>query len=104
MKQQSKSFASNLKKSLIDFFKGAAIKAALKALLGSATAGGIKGWIIKYVVTELFEEVAEPLIKLSIRKGLLVHDKIEGKIKIKKINKAKDENDADTYWDTISDI
>ena len=102
--QQSKPFWKRIRDVLLEQLKGAAVKAALKKLLGSATMGGFQAWVIKFIVTELFEEVAEPLIKLTFRKGMLIYDKADGRMKLKKIRKSKDENDADTYWDTISDI
>ena len=94
----------DFQKNLIAFLKGSAVKLAIKKILGTAAMGGIKGWIIKITVTELFEEVAEPLIKLALRKGFLVYDKIDGSIKIKKLEKAKAENNETAYNSTIDDI
>lgn len=94
----------DFQKNLIAFLKGSAVKLAIKKILGTAAVGGIKGWIIKIIVTELFEEVAEPLIKLALRKGFLVYDKIDGSIKIKKLKKAKAENNETSYNSTIDDI
>ena len=94
----------DFQKNLIAFLKGSAVKLAIKKILGTAAVGGIKGWIIKIIVTELFEEVAEPLIKLALRKGFLAYDKIDGSIKIKKLEKAKAENNETSYNSTIDDI
>ena len=94
----------DFQKNLIAFLKGSAVKLAIKKILGTAAMGGIKGWIIKIIVTELFEEVAEPLIKLALRKGFLAYDKIDGSIKIKKLEKAKAENNETSYNSTIDDI
>lgn len=74
------------KPALVKFLKDKAIKTALKKLLGNAMAGGIKGWIVKYVVTELYDEVAKPIIqgafeylgyKYEVRNGEHVLRKIE---------------------------
>ncbi len=92
---------SSFKKPLIDFLKGSAVKLALKKILGSAVAGGPLAWVISYVVTELFEEVAEPLILAGINRIGYTYDKIEGKVLIKNLNEA--ENEAD-YDSTIDDI
>lgn len=92
------------KKYLIDFLKGSAIKFALRKILGSAVMGGFKAWLVKFVVTELFEHVAQPIILLSLRKGLLFYDKQKGKIQVKKIAKAKEEGDEQTYDSTIDDV
>jgi hypothetical protein len=94
----------DFQKALINFLKGSAVKLAIKKILGTAAVGGIKGWLIKIIVTELFEEIAEPLIKLALRKGLLVYDKIDGNIKIKRLEKAKEENNETNYNSTIDDI
>jgi hypothetical protein len=96
----------DLQKALIDFLKGSAVKFAVKKLLGSSVGmiAGVKGWLIKYAITELFEEVAEPLINLAIRKGLLAYDKVDGKIKLKRLEKAKEENNEANYNTTIDDI
>jgi hypothetical protein len=92
------------KKALIEFLKGSAVKLALKKILGTAAMGGVKGWLIKLIVTELFEEIAEPVIKYLIRKGALAYDKAEGKIKIKKLERAKEANNEADYNSTIDDI
>jgi hypothetical protein len=94
----------NLKIQLIKFLKGEFLKLALKKILGSAAAGGFKAWLVKYIATELFEEVAEPLIKWQIRKGMLAVDKINGSIKVKKYEKAKEAGDESTYTDVIGSV
>ena len=45
---------------IIEQLKGAAVKAVLKKFLVS---GGIKGWLISFIVEEAFEEFAEHLLK-----------------------------------------
>ena len=51
------------KPALIKFLKQKAVKLTLKKVLGNALAGGVKGWLVKYIVTELFDEVAKPIIQ-----------------------------------------
>ena len=92
------------KKYLIDFLKGSAIKAALRKILGSALMGGFKAWLVKFAVTELFEQLVQPIILLSIRKGLLFYDKTKGKIRVKKIKKAKEEGNEQDYDTGIDDV
>ena len=89
---------------LINFLRDAIVKLALKKLLGNVMAGGFKAWIIKYIALELFDEVLEPLLRLAIRKGMLGVDKIDGAIKVKKITRAKYEDDEATYRNTIGDV
>ena len=93
-----------IKTYIINFLKSEAIKLALKKLLGSPLAGGFKAWVIKLIITELFEEVAEPVIRLVIRKGQLVVDKTSGKIKVKRIERAKNEGDEDAYTSNIGSV
>ena len=93
-----------IKVALIEQLKGAAVKAALKKLLGSAVMGGPKAWVIKYVVTELFEEIGEPLIKAAFVKMGYLYDRVEGKIIVKKIQDAREDNDADAYDSATDDI
>ena len=93
-----------LKKTLIEQLKGAGVKLALKKLLGSAAMGGFKAWVIKYVVTELFEEIAEPLIKFALQKVGYAWDRHEGKVIIKKINEARENNDAGAYDNATDDV
>lgn len=65
---------------------------------------GPLGWATNMVLAKLWDVFAGKAIRWAMRKGALVVDIRTGKIRIKKINKAKDESDNDTYWDTISDI
>lgn len=104
MEDKKEKRLETFKKALIDFLKGSAVKLALKKILGTAAMGGVKGWLIKLIVTELFEEIAEPVIKYLIRKGALAYDKAEGKIKIKKLERAKEANNESDYNSTIDDI
>lgn len=92
------------KEALINFLKGAAVKAALKKILGSAAVGGFRAWLIRYIVIELFEEVAQPLIEFLLRKGALVYDKTEGKIRLKKLEMAKVENNETDYNTSVDNL
>ena len=89
---------------LYNYLKGAAVKAALLKFLGSAVAGGWKAWVIKFLVKEAMEEVIIPLLNYMQREALFGYDIINGKLKVKRIDKAKEEGDEETYWDTIGSI
>lgn len=93
-----------LKKTLIEQLKGAAVKAALKKLLGSAVAGGPKAWIISFITKELYDEFAEPLIIYALGKVGYVYSKVEGRILIKRLEEARENNDADAYNDAADDV
>lgn len=86
---------------LIPFLKGQAVKAALKKILGSAVMGGFQGWLVKYVVTELYEEIGEPIIKMALNHMGYLYDRQKGKVLIKRLNNAEDENTYNTISDDI---
>lgn len=88
----------------VEHFKKEWVKIALKKVLDSAVAGGIRGWIIKFIAEYMFEKIAQPVIEVALRKGFLIYDKSAGKIKIKKINQAKEDGNEDDYLDHISSV
>lgn len=93
-----------MKAAILRILKSEFIKLALKKVLGNSLAGGFKAWLIKFIAKELYEEVAEPLIKYAIRKGMLGYDKVEGAIKVRKYEKAKEDHNEDGYTTTISNV
>lgn len=93
-----------IKKIIIEQLKGAAVKAALKKLLGSAVMGGPKAWIIKFIVTELFEEIGEPIIKAGFTFMGYQYARIEGKIIVKKLEQAREDNNAENYDNASDDV
>ena len=95
---------NSLKDALINFLKGQAVKLALKKFLGSAVAGGFKAWLVKFIVKELYDEIAEPLIKMGINHVGYIYDKQKGKIQVKLIERAKDENNHEDYRNTVNDV
>lgn len=78
---------------LIDFLKGKAVRFALKKLLGSVAAGGIRGFIIKYIVTHFIDEVIA-VIEVTV-------DYIEINRKAKASINEKDRNAA---TDNLNDL
>lgn len=65
--------------------------------------GPIK-WITEKFIEYIWDKSGDKAVRFVLRKGWLIYDVADGHFKIKKVNKAKDENDDSTYWDTISDI
>ena len=74
---------SQFKKQLFKILESAALKAVLKKLVISS--GGLKAWIISFLVSELFDEILIPLMNLSIRKGELYYDMQKGKVQIRSV-------------------
>lgn len=82
-----------LKTALISWLKSKAVTMALKKILGSAMAGGFKGWLVKYIVTELFEELAEPVIKYAFRKVGYIYEVKKGEHILRRIENAENRDD-----------
>jgi len=80
------------------------IKTALINFVKSGPLLGFRTWLVKLIITEFFEEIAEPLIRLSLRRLEYSYKKVEGKIIIKKIEKAKNENNQNDYDHSVDDI
>tara|TARA_R110000787_G_scaffold5686_6_gene20541 strand:- start:5419 stop:5718 length:300 start_codon:yes stop_codon:yes gene_type:complete len=84
---------------LIKFLRDKAVKQILKAVLGSVKAGGIKVWIIKYIATELFDEVAKPFMQYVFRRAGYTYDVKKGEHVLKRIEDAKD---IDAWSDAVN--
>lgn len=67
-------------------------------------ATGPWGWVLNIVLSAVWNLVGDKMVRWAVRKGGLVLDKTQGKIRINKINKAKQDEDIDEYVDTISNI
>lgn len=93
-----------IKELIIAQLKGAAFKAALKKLLGTAAGGGIKAWIVKKVLTEFSDEIGEPIVRGMLNNVGYAYDKINGHVIIKRIKKAEDENNGGDYDSAVDDI
>lgn len=81
--------------------KTKAVEIALAKIVG-ATAG-FRAWLVKWVTEYFFDTLAEPIVRLAMRKGQLVIDKSKGKIVFLKAKKAKQDGNKDDYLDSISD-
>lgn len=93
-----------LKSVLIEQLKGKAVKVALKAFLKSGAGAGIKAWLIKFVVEELIEEVGIPIINALQVETLYSYDRMTGKVMAKKLNRSREDGDAQNYNDAADDI
>lgn len=89
-----------IKSSLIRFLKTKAVKAALKKILGSAVAGGPYAWIVTYIVSELYDEVAKPIIQAAFEKLGYAYEVKKGEIVLRRIENAE----TNTEWrDSVRD-
>lgn len=92
------------KKAVIEHLKGAAVKAALKSLLGASYMIGFKAWLVKFIVTELFEEIGEPLIKAGFIRMGYYYDRVNGNIIVKRIHEAREDENEQEYNNAIDDL
>jgi len=93
-----------IKNVVVSLLKNKIMKVSLAKLATYTIVGPIKAWLLTFVIEELFEHLVEPLLKemgYSIEYKI---DQVSGKKKLDKIEKAKSENDIDTYVNTIADI
>ena len=99
-----KEFITKIFNVMIELLKEKAVKLALKKILGNALAGGFKGYVIKWITVDIFEEFALPFALFLKRRGFLVADRATGEIIIKKVDRAKVEKDEAAYLDSISNV
>ena len=92
-----KKFLQILKSWTIRILKDKFLKFVLLKVVGSAAAGGPVAWVIKYIATEVFDEIGKPFIQAFFRELGYGVDKIDGAIKVEKLEKAKEENDQEAY-------
>ena len=86
-------FLKALKLILVDFLKKELVKQALIDLVKSEAFLGVRTWVVKTIVTHLFDEVAKPIIDLSFRKLGYVVEVKKNEILLKKIQNSADVND-----------
>ncbi|GEM_PF-4613603 len=101
LKKKIALFWAVLKPKIVPWLKSQVVTQAIKKILGTKLAVGFKGWLIKYIIENLFDEVAKPMIEAIIRKGELIYDNKKGEIQIKRLKNAKDVDDYNTI---IGDI
>jgi len=104
MKNRKESFFSKLitalKPAVINFLRTKVVKLALKKIVGSAVAGGIYGWIITYIVEELYDEIAKPIIQMAFRQMGYLYEVKKGEHILKRIENA---DDFDEWHDAVND-
>jgi hypothetical protein len=93
-----------IKVAVVEFLRGQAVKLALKKLLGSAAMGGFKGWLIKLIVTELYDEIGEPVINRILNAAGYQFNRLEGKGMVRKIKGARNANDEEAYNDSVDTV
>jgi hypothetical protein len=105
MSKKIKSY-QKLRDAIIPIIKEYAVKWGVTTALTAigVSVGGIYSWVATILAKILFDFIMEPLLQWSIRKGFLLYDTVDGQIKVKKLHKAKDENNQDDYDSTLDDI
>jgi hypothetical protein len=105
MMQFFKSLLLAMEPYLLKFLQTAVVKAAVKFFFQNAVPGGLKLKVIKYAAKNLlFDKALLPGVQKVFRELGYSFDVGDGIIQIKRLKKASDNNDQDSYDDTIDDI
>lgn len=91
-----------LKNFILNLLRSTAVQAVLLNVIGATV--GLKAKIATFVVEHLFDYIVEPVVELAIRKGLLIYDKAEGKILVKKLKEASEEGNVTSWNDTVDKL
>ena len=73
------------------------------AIFGRLLAGW-EGYLFSFITSKVVWPYAEKILNRLAVEGAFIYDKIEGKIIVRKIEKARQENDSEAYDDIISNI
>jgi hypothetical protein len=98
---KKKKIISALKQFLLDQLKGAFVKTSIKLFLNSGAGLGFKAWVIKFVATELYEEIGEPVAKAAMLQVGYLYDRHEGRVIVQKFKEAEN---GQAYDDAVDDI
>ena len=79
-------------------------KFLVEKVLNIAIKGGLQGFVISLIVGKFSEEVAEPVMKLGLRKVGLGINTGKGYVQVYKLNKARDNNDSQAIDDAVDAI
>ena len=90
------------KTEFISFIKGRAFKLVLVKLLKSQFMGGIRGWIVRLILEDLWDEIALPVLQKGLRFLGYVYRRKNGEHLVEKLDEAEQGGNQDEY-DSISD-
>lgn len=88
---------------IVTTLKKKAVKTIMLKIFGRVV-GGPVGYLVTLLVEKIFEHGIEPLVNELILRDLLLYDRKKGKVLVRKIQKAKDENNESNYRDLISGV
>lgn len=82
------------KEAILAFLKEKLVKLALKKIFGTALkAASFKVWLVTFILTHLYEDLGEPVVKAGIRKVGYAYDYVDGTVVLKKIEGAENADD-----------
>lgn len=93
----------NLLKSISNVILGVS-EEFLKQWLGTVIGQRVLKFIIDFLVSRLFSEVVEPLMRVGVIRAGYYYDINDAQEKIKKLKNAEDSNDKKLYIDTLNSI
>lgn len=88
---------ATLRPMITELLKQAWVRTILLQIFGGMISGGYQAWIAKLIVEYAFESLALPIINLGFRKMGYVYYKVQGDIIFKRIEQAKEDNNATKY-------
>ena len=78
------------------------VKAMLAKLILSSTS--LQGYIISFLTEKAFEKILVPIMNSAIRQGELYFDNTSGKVQLRSLRKAEEDNDLEDYDRRLRDI
>ncbi len=86
-----------LRARFIAYLKAEFIQLAFKKLLRTAVGGRFKVWLVKYLVTEFYEEIGLPIIHYIFNEAEYQADVVKGKLIVTKLDEARSKGNEDSY-------
>ena len=94
----------SFKKLVIDLARKETIKLAMAKLAKGFLKGAVGNWFIAFAVEYLFDEFVIPLMEVAFNYMGYQFERVEGKIKIKKLIRARGEGNVQEYDVIVDDI
>lgn len=92
---------ATLRPMITELLKQAWVRTILLQIFGGMISGGYQAWIAKLIVDYAFESLALPIINLAFRKMGYAYYRVQGDIIFKRIEQAKEDNNAKKYDEAV---
>lgn len=61
-------------------------------------------YLIELLLGKFYNKLFLPAVKKAIEGGNIIYDKVDGRIKVRKLNKAEQSGSKEDYIDAVNDI